>query len=299
VRPVNKPRPLEEPLRVASRGAPRTFEARVSTALQDTIGYYCSFCEMPAYSGKLIASKQRKLSGTPPLDRWEDLLLTCDFCRMHRLGDAIRLSDYLWPDVDATFTLDSGSPFVHTLHQATRLVVDLENGDASPGGALTMPVVEVNEESPEAERARRTLELFQLNSPYYHRSSRTLIVDSAAGIADDRRLALRAEVWTLAERYAGKLRARMRGDSRPLLDNMIQTVAAIAQATGFWSVWMTVLWAELQDPEILRRVLLDVDDRRGYLLTGYQTAPDGGTPPWMIFTGTAVERVGLPSKEQP
>ena len=76
-------------------------------------------------------------------------------------------------------------------------------------------------------------------------------------------------------------------------DDLIRLVAGLAQFTGFWSVWMTALWDAFHDRDLIGRVLLEISDRRGYVVTGFQTHPAGGKPPWTLFTGTAVGRISF------
>ncbi len=77
------------------------------------------------------------------------------------------------------------------------------------------------------------------------------------------------------------------------LEGVVRAYSSVAQASGFWSVWMTALFQAFHDRSLLRRMLVEVTDREHRVITGYQTHPDGGTPPWTIFTGTAVDQLSI------
>jgi hypothetical protein len=291
MRPVHKP-PPPVPLR-KPRGPDQRAIDILRTALQDTIGCYCSICEMPVYVGNHVMSKGKsRLAGTPPLEQWDDFLLGCEYCQLQRSTDADDGSAYLWPDVDHTFSLDDSSPFVHVLREVPFTLTDEHDAVLSTSTAR-LGIITANPASPDAERARRTIELFQLNTPFYDEESNTFRANRDL-IAYDRRVELRSRAWYLAAEAIRTLREAEALEGRgAYFDGALTVYSNVAQQNGFWSVWMTAIWKAFGEPELLRRMLLEITDRRFRVVGGFQTYPDGGKPPWKIFTGTAVDRLSI------
>jgi hypothetical protein len=291
MRPVLKPQSPRAPRLQTAAGATRSPGDVVRTALQDTIGTYCSFCEMPVFVEEGIASRRaRTLTATPTLADWDDLLLVCDWCRYYRRGDVHDPSAYLWPDTDATFCIDDTSPFLYSLRPIRYVVTD---ADSNVLQTTTRPLAFVAPNPARNDpRAQKTIDLFQLNTPFHDAASDTFSV-SASETLVDRRVHLRTEAWGLAEKSIRALRKAREDEDPSSYAALAPLVASLAQATGFWSVWMTALWEAFHDRKLIRDVLLEIDDRNGYVVVGYQTVPDGGTPPWKIFAGTAVDRIAF------
>lgn len=300
MRPVDKPRPTLPESGVAPASArepakrPPLGPLTVwRMALQDTIGSYCSLCEMPINVSQAVISKPRQtLKRLPTLDQWSDLLLACDFCQLHRTSDVTTPSRYLWPDTDATFSLGLTSPFLYTLKSVTYIVKG-----SNAGGPITRPlvIVSANRASPDVTRAQNTIDLFQLNTPFYDAVNNTFTIPEAALQAQiDPRVDQRTAAWALALQSIEALKAARQMSEVPVFfQGLAKIIAATAQAAGFWSVWMTTVWQAFADRTLIRALLLDIDDRDGYQVVGYQTLPDGGTPPWRLFTGTAVNRLSF------
>ncbi len=265
--------------------------------LQATIGDYCSFCEVPINVTQAVASKQsRQLKRTPTLADWSNLLLACDFCQVHRTADVTALSDYLWPDTDATFSLDGTSPFLYALKDVT-YVVKPNGADATASNSSTrsLVIVTANQLSPVYAKAARTIDLFQLNTPFYDATTNTFtITQSALQARIDPRVDLRTRAWMNAAEAIANLRQVQALTAYPAsFDAAVKVAAALAHASGFWSGWMTSFWAAFSDTALIRRTLIEISKRAGYQVTGFQTFPDGGSPPWTLFTGTAVDRLKL------
>ena len=305
MRPVTKPAPATLP---PAMGDAETPAQRLMTALLDTVGDYCALCEMSIESGGYVQSKRTGVpQKTPRLDAWTDLLPVCTNCAMQRAGDAPVTPDgYLWPDVDATFTLTSTSPFVYALTEVTVV----QEGSADASGTQQVVLVKANPSSKAFTRAQATLDLYQLNTRWYDANTNTLTVPKETPEFVDRRLALRTFAWRRARAYIEVLR---QGEKEPsFLEGMWLQAASGAQTAGFWSVWMTTFWAEYQDPKLLDRLFVQTTTKRGYIISGYQSVekkeedeaplslpgrpqppPPGG--PWTIFTGTAVSRLAYPT----
>lgn len=308
MRPVNKPVPPTELVNelLSSRRARKIDPLTLlRMQLQSTIGYYCSFCEIPINVTQATISKYtRQLKRVPTLSQWSELLLACDFCQLHRTGDLTNLSDYLWPDTDATFSLGSDSPFLYALKDVTYVVkpdsgtdgrTDRADRTAASADSSTksLVIVAANPQSTVSAKATRTIDLFKLNTPFYDAATNTFtITESQLQARIDPRVDLRTQAWTAAAQAIASLQELKALTAYPIaFDSLVKITAALAQASGFWSGWMTSLWQAFSDKAVLGRMTLEVSKREGYVLTGFQTLPDGGTPPWTIFTGTAVDRV--------
>jgi hypothetical protein len=265
----------------------------VRIALQDTIGCYCSICEMPVYVSDAVTGKGSCAAGAAAtLADWEHLLLACEFCQAHRAQDVVDVSACLWPDTDATFSLDDRSPFVHELRQVALVLTD-DAANVVHRSSTSLGLIVANASSPDAARAQRTLDLFQLNSPHYDAATNTYALPLSAR-GSDRRIELRTEAWGIVLRTIDTLNeARAMTEAPAYYEGLVKLVAGLAQFTGFWSVWMSALWSAFHDRDLIRNVLLEISDRRGYVVTGFQTHPDGGKAPWSIFTGTAIGRISF------
>lgn len=294
MRPVDKPTP---PTHVALRARPDDRDT-VKSALQDTIGIYCSVCELPVSEGAHVQSKKTgRPKATPGFGAWSDLILACDYCYAHRREGAVAERDYLWADVDATFSLTSASPFLYELEE---LEIVQEGGTTE---REKVALVKANPSAPSAvkDRAQRTIDLYVLNTRYYDPKARRITwpKDFPRGY-DDMRVHYRTREWKRAlESLALLKRLREIGPEPELAAPFLRNTSLTAQAAGFWSVWMTALWAELQDAALLDAVLVATDTKDGYVLTGYQgldeVAAAAAVPRYRIFPGTARERISYPS----
>ena len=298
MRPVTKPLPpcatVDELLAAAPSRKPDPLTL-LRMQLQATIGYYCSFCEVPINVTQAVVSKLvRQLQRVPALERWSELLLACDFCQAHRMRDVTNLSDYLWPDTDVTFSLGSTSPFLYALKDVTYIVKsDAADGVPADSSTKALVIVTANPLSPAYAKATRTIDLFRLNTPFYDAATNTFtITRNQLQARIDPRVELRTRAWKGAAEAIAALRQMKSLTAYPAaFDSSVKVTAALAQASGFWSGWMTSLWQVFADEALVRRTLLEVSKRVGYQVIGFQTLPDGGTPPWTLFTGTALDRV--------
>lgn len=82
--------------------------------LEERIGAYCSFCELPIIHVPEVEHREAKAEGGEEL-AWDNLLLSCKYCNT-RKGTTVKRGDkekYLWPDEDDTyhvFTYDTEIP---------------------------------------------------------------------------------------------------------------------------------------------------------------------------------------------
>lgn len=303
MRPVNKPVPPQgQP--VAGKG--KSPWDVLQGALVDTIGDYCCFCEMPINVNFNIASKQNSKLIRSYADgfQWGDLLLACRWCQQYRRPGAVRVSDYLWPDQDPTFRVDAATPFRYVYQQVTVI-----QGGSS--GSANIALVNVNPESPLAARAQRTLDLFQLNSPFYNAKTNTLtLAPENVNAAWDPRLSARTEAWLTAHEVLANLDKANRTGLSGVAEMVWRQAIALAQKTGFWSVWMTVFWQAYQNLTLLNQTLVETTDRKHVIIYGYQGLPTKQPPDsveepppkrrrpnpppvrtYTIFTGTDKSRI--------
>ncbi|HEX7240461.1 MAG TPA: hypothetical protein VF263_09360 [Longimicrobiaceae bacterium] len=308
MRPLSKPAPATLPLGTADSWLP---VQRLESALIDTVGSYCAFCEMSIVSGGAVQSKRTgPLQQTPrDLDAWDDLLPVCCYCYAQRENSApVSTARYLWPDVDATFTLTATSPFVYALTTVNLVVTSGEA--AAPRGTTDVVLVKANPSSPDFARAQATLALYQLNTAGYDDATNTLTLSDSPQ-SYDQRLDLRTQAWARAQAFLDLLEeGATYGDA--LTTALMRQATMAAQAQGFWSVWMTAFWARYPDENTIEPLFVLTRTRRNYIITGYQSLektpseplarglpgrpkppPAGG--PWTIFTGTAAGRLAYPT----
>lgn len=72
--------------------------------LEERLGAYCSFCELPIIHVPEVEHKEAKAKGGDEV-AWTNLLLSCKYCNT-RKGTIVAKGDkekYLWPDEDDTF----------------------------------------------------------------------------------------------------------------------------------------------------------------------------------------------------
>ncbi|MCG8459643.1 MAG: HNH endonuclease, partial [Holophagales bacterium] len=184
------------------------------------LGRYCSYCERPILTNLAVEHVQPKKGpfGRPELEgRWENFLLGCVNCNSTKKDKEVVFTDLLFPDRDNTFRA-----FLYTA-----------DGEISPDPQLDPGLTET---------AEATLKLTGLDKPIDEAFD-----ENGMLIALDR-VAQRMEIWAQAEEALALLAAQ------PTNEALKQIVAALAKATGFFSVWMTVFE---QDPDTRQR-LIDV-----------------------------------------
>lgn len=88
--------------------------------LNERIGRYCSFCELPIFHVPEIEHREGKKSGGDKT-KWENLLYGCKYCNT-RKAQKIKAGEagkWIWPDKDNTFsafTYYGGAPKVNELY---------------------------------------------------------------------------------------------------------------------------------------------------------------------------------------
>lgn len=303
MRPVNKPTPQKLP---AKKGW--TTADAVESALLDTIDNYCSFCEMSIVSGGFIHTKQSgRLLKSPTLQDWPELLLTCSFCDTWRVGGSVTESNYLWPDVDSTFTLTDASPFAYQLKDVQVIQKSLSEVGQAPTQPLALVVANPKAPSDVQAKAQKTIDLYQLNTPFYDAKTNTLTLPAEdVGGFMDMRLTYRTNEWNRALLAVSTLQDASQFKKYPAsYDAFVKGIVMMAQASAFWSIWMTVFWQAFQDKDLLTRLFISTPSKAGYIISGYQslttdkfaeTTPAPLKPiSYLIFCGTAQERIQFPT----
>lgn len=72
--------------------------------LKDRLGDYCSYCERYIASSISVEHKLPKSKKLQFQCSWHNLLLACSNCNSSKNNQEINQGDYLWPDLDNTFS---------------------------------------------------------------------------------------------------------------------------------------------------------------------------------------------------
>lgn len=185
--------------------------------LEERIGAYCSFCELPIIHVPEIEHKEAKSKGGDEL-QWENLLLSCKYCNT-RKSTIVKQGEkqkYLWSDEDDTF-----HPFSYEKDIPSLNMEYLNEQD-----------IEVKE------KAKNLFQLIKLdNFPLLPKDK-------------DRRYRQRNEARNCAlESKAGWEKVK-NTENR---DIYLQQMKMLAKATGFFSTWMSVFKEETE----IRNVLIE------------------------------------------
>lgn len=189
-------------------GVRRSFDdyAHARPYLTNQMGDYCSFCEMQLSASLAVEHIQHK-DGNPGLEReWDNFLLACPSCNSTKGTKVDTPADVLarlWPHMDRTF-----DAFVYGAGGTVRLVPSLD------------PVL--------AARAKLTEEMVGLT-----RRPGAGLTEEQVRKGSDNRWKKRREAWDKAVTARTTL---LECDTQAVRKCILDT----AQATGFWSVWMTV-----------------------------------------------------------
>jgi len=221
---------------------------------QSAFGRFCAACERHLNEGvePWDARTGRRAAARATASAWEDLLGLCVNClaaaeAATSPGDAV-----LRPDRAALLADADAPPFTYVSVPVAVLGAD-EAGDA--GSARTVERVLVRGHTP---AAVATIERFALNTAHHvadpDDGGDALLLPAGTPLelldACDPRLERRTEAWVDAHVAADALAAAPptgRGAA-------LRSLGWGMRFSGFWSVWAQVLWARLQDDEVLARV---------------------------------------------
>lgn len=224
----------------------------IQNGLIDTLGYYCSYCEMPLGGHEIEHHRHLKTwQKNVTRDHWNNLLLSCKDCRDHIAKEELspaEKNNMLWPDEHATFTLDGKSPFVYQQREMRYMVFDHENNvhvDETKKLVFLTPNPAAGPEM--YNKAKNTIDHFQLNmrKDYYTEGSNVMVVPYHHHHQRiDNRTFERTKAWEEAEASFNRLQ-QVSGhpDSQKfpqITEMMHDQISATSYFKGNWSVWMTV-----------------------------------------------------------
>ncbi|MFK0209200.1 HNH endonuclease [Agrobacterium sp. NPDC090283] len=173
--------------------------------LRGRLGPYCSFCERRVDASLAVEHIQPK--GLPAYahlkGRWTNFLLACANCNATKGTKDFLLSEVLLPDRDNTF-----HAFVYT----------------ADGAVSVRPGLSPAQE----DAAQKTLEMVGLDKDGYE-----YLDDNGKQVVVDR-ISKRKEVWSAA------LNTCEDAAASGLNERRLKTLSDFAQASGCFSVWMTV-----------------------------------------------------------
>ncbi|HEY2714678.1 MAG TPA: hypothetical protein VGI73_00500 [Solirubrobacterales bacterium] len=228
-------RPLSRP-----RWNPAWEAARPADALRQALGLYCFACErrLPQHAVAWCLAGQAPVEESFTAADWEGAVPLCDNCAFAALSAPLPVEALALPDRELTFTLAEDSPFRYRPQAPSE-------SDEEPARVL----VEATEE-----RSQATIAYFALND-HVPALGRDFPLEPDADLLTrdwvDPRLELRTRAWGIADLAATQI-AGAEGFERA---TVVAVVASLAEDTGFWSVWATVLWERLGDPEVLAQIL--------------------------------------------
>ena len=229
-----------------------------SALLMAAFGPFCMLSERPLPSGSYVwrTGTAREMGDAPAMaDDWNDLYLL-DEATFAAVSEQDAPKDILLPDRASTFRLQD-SPFVYGLEEVRIVFLD-EEGE--PMGEPTMErLAVVRGTTPEAER---TIEAFALNTRWFDADNKELRMPHVAYLSmDDHRLHERTIAWRRAEQAADLVRQALAQGLEESIGMLLDQVRLTANAAGYWSVWATVLWRELEDRDmVLRSVSMPEED---------------------------------------
>lgn len=274
-------RPLNRPPMLSAKAQTEPAAA----LLMHAFGPYCAFSEEPLFDVVGVWNRTGGESADPtmpPGGDWNDVLLVSPTTLIAAQGLAAgNVGAMLAPDVDETFALDA-SPFVYAFAPVTLILLDDEGRAADDGKVCDMAIV-----TGTTAAARATIDTFALNGRYAAADGTMRMPASAYLAREDNRPFLRTEVWLRAEQVADQI-AAIDAAMRPML---LEQVRMLAAASGFWSVWATVLWNRFGDHSMLAAVLLPhrpaARDAAGAAMLAGSAVLQGGLH--LAFPGTRVD----------
>lgn len=130
--------------------------------LEERIGSYCSYCELPLYHVPEVEHKVSKSKNPELQTTWENLLLGCKYCNSRKKDhiDLCNVKDYLWPDIDNTalaFTYRFGVPQINTT-----LLQELDDsGQTLQKAQNTFQLLKLDNPAPNDRRAKKRNEVYE------------------------------------------------------------------------------------------------------------------------------------------
>ncbi|HEX5753043.1 MAG TPA: HNH endonuclease [Archangium sp.] len=192
--------------------------------LVSRLGAYCTYCERRIPT--MLAVEHIQPKGLPQyaalIGQWDNFLLGCVNCNSTKKDQDVSLEHVLLPDRDNT-----AAAFAYT-----------SGGEVVPAHGLT---------AAQQQMAAHTLALCGLDK------GPSEVTDENGRIVAIDRYAQRMEVWGQALTSKADL-------AQSPTEGMRRMIVKLAQATGFFSIWMQVFDDDVQ----MRRMLIDGFTREGH-----------------------------------
>ncbi|WP_455721994.1 HNH endonuclease [Agathobacter sp.] len=187
--------------------------------LEEKLGLYCSYCEMPIKHAPEVEHIVSKSRGGDLTD-WSNLILGCKYCNSRKLAATTphNKNDYLWPDDDNTaiaYLYTNGFPMVNK---------DILN--------------ELDPTELHFKKAQNTYDMIKLGNVPQKRDK-------------DKRFPQRNMAYHKAL-ISLKNWQNTKDAPETYQNDMKEQIIMTATAEGFFSVWMTVFYDE---PEILNALI--------------------------------------------
>lgn len=256
-------------------------------ALIDYLGEYCSYCEKKLGCKEVEHHRLFKEWRTPLKKKdWDYLLLICGDCRLHLSQHTLEEeahNQYLWPDRDLSFCLHDKSPLKYSKETIRYVVTNGEKTLSEEQRDMVLVKSNPQADSTLAEKAQRTIDLFQLNTPFYDAKSNQITIHQLDELqVIDHRVTERNLAWEEAEAAVKRLKSLGELSEMKTLhglwDVFHQQISLTAVAKGNWSVWMTVFWQTFQDRDLLTKLFI-------------QRREEGEDEPFVHFLGTHQSRI--------
>lgn len=184
--------------------------------LEERIGAYCSYCELPLQHAPEVEHKVAKSCGGD-LTAWDNLLLSCKYCNTRKgaIVAAGEAENYLWPDEDDTFhvfSYEQPIPCLNEAYLATQAPALRKKAESLFHLVQLDHVPKCIEDKDRRDRERRKAMNYAVQSR-----------QGLQGINDE------------ADRQAYR-----------------QNILRLVESSGFFSVWMTVFH---NDPEMMKDLI--------------------------------------------
>lgn len=252
---------------------------KIRTALIDSMGSYCSFCEKSIAGYEIVHHSLSKYREDIYRDDWNHLFLTCGDCDQNRKKELLSVDEsdqYLWPDRDITFSLNSASPIIYNKQKVRYIVEDKDNIISEEEKDIVL--INANPEAGQELyfKAQNTINLFQLNTAYHDAKTNTLRISLSDELQlIDHRLKERNIAWQFAESAVNRLTSILRFSEINMKSEILQIfhnqITRTTQAKGNWSIWMTVFWQAFKDKILLEELFIgNISTKRGHFNGTYK-----------------------------
>lgn len=246
--------------------------------LIQTWGKYCAYCETPIATTGEVEHKIPKSNLDDPNDatNWSNMLLACRRCNGAKSNRLTQESDYIWPDGDAdgdyaAFFNPTGeqSSYKYEL-TANPITIRLVQGKKKANPTIVdanymnrrLVIVSPADLNTEDE-AQNMIDLVRLNATY-DEDARTFDLDQSD---TDYMVLLRTDAWDYAVDATTRLNTiyanfpdKDNVTHQAMHDIMKRQILTTAIATGFWSVWMTVFYKQIDSGALdLQNIYTDAE----------------------------------------